>query len=154
MPWCIRLCRRSEGHSFLRHSTSHFFAGDPLNPVLTATAATFGSATGIGDTRSGSRHLTSTERLGLALMAVPVLPTGSPTTSPVPPPLAAGSRDRLARFGDFSPHLTPGMPLGPDPAANDVILATGGFDQRVSWHACGGCDLGVEVVSGLQLPAR
>jgi len=137
--------------------TSHFFAGDSLHPVLTANAATFGSATGIGDVALRLKtSLRSTERLGLALMADARLPTGSAENLTGAGHLSVRALGiASARFGDFSPHLNAGYALRTGAGRNDVILVTGGFDQPVSSWAT----LAVDVISeweigeaGLQLP--
>jgi hypothetical protein len=129
--------------------TSHFFAGDSLHPVLTANAATFGSATGLGDIALRLKgNLLSTERTGLAIMADARLPTGSQEDMTGAGrlsvrALAIGS----ARFGDFSPHLNLGYALRTGPGRNDVLLATGGFDQVVaSWAT-----MAVDVISEWQV---
>jgi hypothetical protein len=137
--------------------TSHFFAGDSLNPVLTATAATFGSATGIGDIALRLKtSLSSTDRLGLALMADARLPTGSAEDFTGAGHLSLRALAiASARFGDFSPHLNAGYAARTGAGRNDVILATGGFDQPVaSWAT-----LAIDVISewevgesGLELP--
>ncbi len=138
--------------------TSHFFAGDSLHPVLTANAATFGSATGIGDIALRLKtSLRSTERLGLALMADARLPTGSADNLTGAGHLSVRALAiASARFGDFSPHLNAGYALRTGAGRNDAILATGGFDQPVSSWAT----LAVDVISewevgeaGLQLPS-
>ncbi len=129
--------------------TSHFFAGDSLHPVLTANAATFGSATGLGDIALRLKgNLLSTERTGLAIMADARLPTGSQEDMTGAGrlsvrALAIGS----ARFGDFSPHLNLGYALRTGKGRNDVVLATGGFDQVVaSWAT-----MAVDVISEWQV---
>ena len=138
--------------------TSHFFAGDSLHPVLTASAATFGSSTGIGDVALRLKtSLGSTEQLGLALMADARLPTGSAENLNGAGHLSVRALAiASARFGDFSPHLNAGYALRTGPGRSDVILATGGFDQPVSSWAT----LAVDVISewevgeaGLQLPS-
>jgi hypothetical protein len=125
--------------------TSHFFAGDSLNPVLTATAATFGSATGIGDIAIRLKtSLRSTDRLGLALMADARLPTGSAENLTGAGHLSVRALAiASARMGDFSPHLNAGYAFRTGPGRNDVFLATGGFDQPMSPWAT----LAVDVIS-------
>jgi hypothetical protein len=128
--------------------TSHFFAGDSLHPVLTANAATFGSATGVGILRCGSRgSLASAEAMGLAIMADARLPTGSAENL-----TGAGNlsvRGPAHRLGAVRRVLTPYQPrlCPPDrQRANDVILATGGFDRPIaSWAT-----LAVDVISEWQ----
>jgi hypothetical protein len=128
--------------------TSHFFAGDSLNPVLSANAATFGSATGIGDIALRLKgSLTSTEKMGIALMADARLPTGSREDLTGAGQLSIRALAiASARFGDFSPHLNLGYALRTGKGRNDVILATGGFDQPVSSWAT----MAVDVISEWQ----
>jgi hypothetical protein len=112
--------------------TSHFFAGDSANPVLSARAATFGSATGLGDVALRAKwSLRSTETAGVAFMADARLPTGSEED------LTGSGNFSLrglmlasARFGDFAPHLNLGYALRG--GRNDAVLASTGFDQPLS----------------------
>ena len=112
--------------------TSHFFAGDSANPVLTARAATFGSATGVGDIVLRTKwSVRSTEDAGVAVMADARLPTGSDED------LTGSGHFSLrglllasARFGDFSPHLNLGYAIRG--GRNDAVLASTGFDQPLS----------------------
>ena len=112
--------------------TSHFFAGDSANPVLTASAATFGSATGVGDIVLRTKwSVRSTEDAGVAVMADARLPTGSDED------LTGSGHFSLrglllasARFGDFSPHLNLGYAIRG--GRNDAVLASTGFDQPLS----------------------
>jgi hypothetical protein len=149
---------RSVGQFFpLGIPTSHFFAGDSAQPVLSASAATFGSATGIGDIAvRGKFGLYNTERLGLAFMVDARLPTGSAENL-----LGAGHLSLRgfaigsARFGDFSPHLNVGYALRTGAGRPDVVLATAGFDQPLSPWATLGVDLITEWElgeGGLELP--
>ena len=124
---------RSAGQFFpFGISTSHFFAGDSANPVLTASAATFGSATGVGDIVLRTKwSVRSTEDAGVAVMADARLPTGSDED------LTGSGHFSLrglllasARFGDFSPHLNLGYAIRG--GRNDAVLASTGFDQPLS----------------------
>jgi hypothetical protein len=132
--------------------TSHFFSGDSLHPVLTATAATFGSSTGIGDIAVRLKgSIRSTERMGIAVMADARLPTGSQEDL-----TGAGSLSvralaiASARFGDFSPHVNLGYAFRTGKGRNDVLLATGGFDQPLSSWAT----MAVDVISEWQVGAN
>jgi hypothetical protein len=112
--------------------TSHFFAGDSANPVLSASAATFGFSTGLGDVALRTKwSLRDSERSAVAFMADARLPTGSDED------LTGSGNFSLrglllasGRFGDFAPHLNIGFALRG--GRNDAILATGGFDQPLS----------------------
>jgi hypothetical protein len=131
--------------------TSHFFAGDSLHPVLTANAATFGSATGLGDIALRIKgNIRSTEKLGLAVMADARLPTGSQEDMTGAGHLSLRALAiASARFGDFSPHLNVGYALRSGKGRNDVVLATGGFDQPIAPWAT----MAVDVISEWQVGA-
>ncbi len=135
----------------------HFFTGTPDNPGLTASAATFGSHTGLGDIALRAKaNLRRDERFGLSLMADARLPTGSEEDLSGAGHLALrGMAIASGRFGDFSPHLNAGYLWRGGRQRNDALLLTGGFDQPVS----GWATLAVDVISewqmgrsGLQLP--
>jgi hypothetical protein len=146
------LTGRSTGQFFpFGIPTSHFFAGDSANPVLSATAATFGFATGLGDIAVRLKgNLRSSERLAVALMADARLPTGSEDDLTGSGHLALrGLLLASARFGDFSPHLNVGYALRMGDGRNDAVLATGGFDQPLSDWAT----LAVDVVAEMQIGA-
>lgn len=127
------LTGRSAGQFFpFGIPTSHFFAGDSANPVLTASAATFGSATGVGDIVLRTKwSVSTTEDGGVAVLADARLPTGSDED------LTGSGHFSLrglllasTRFGDFSPHLNLGYAIRG--GRNDAVLASTGFDQPLS----------------------
>jgi hypothetical protein len=135
--------------------TSHFFAGDSANPMLSAKAATFGFSTGIGDIALRTKwSLLDDERTAVAIMADARLPTGSDED------LTGAGHASLrgqflasARLGNFAPHLNLGYALRG--GRNDAVLATGGFDQPLSDWATIAVDLITEWQVGessLQLP--
>jgi hypothetical protein len=135
--------------------TSHFFAGDSANPVLSATATTFGFSTGIGDVALRTKwSLLDKEQLGMAFMVDARLPTGSDED------LTGAGHASLrglflasARLGNFAPHLNLGYALRG--GRNDAVLATGGFDQPLSDWATIAVDIMTEWQVGessLQLP--
>ena len=136
------LTGRSTGQFFpFGIPTSHFFAGDSAHPVLSASAATFGFSTGVGDIALRTKwRLHDGERAGVAVMADARLPTGSDEDL-----TGAGHytmRGLLlasARLGDFAPHLNVGYALRG--GRNDAVLATGGFDQPLSDWATIAVDL-------------
>jgi len=113
--------------------TSHFFAGDSANPVLTASASTFGFATGVGDIALRVKaNMRSTERLAVAVMTDARLPTGDQDDLTGSGHLALrGLLVTSARVGSVSPHFNIGYALrtGGRP---DVVLGTAGFDQPLS----------------------
>ncbi len=125
--------------------TSHFFAGDSSNPVLTANAATFGSETGIGDIALRIKAtLLNTEPFRVAIMADTRLPTGSEEDLTGSGHL--GFRGLLigaGQFGNFSSHLNLGYAVRGGRGLNDAFLATAGFDELMaSWAT-----LAVDVIS-------
>src|SRR5262245_61466398 len=121
----------------------HFFTGTPDNPGLRATAATFGSATGLGDIALRIKgRLVSSERFGLSLMGDARLPTGSEEDLLGSGHLALrGYVVGSARFGAFSPHLNLGYLVWSGDERNDAVLATAGFDQPLSSWATFALDL-------------
>lgn len=151
------LTGRSTGQFFpFGIPTSHFFAGDSASPVLSARAATFGSATGLGDIAVRAKWgIRSTETAGIAFMADARLPTGSDED------LTGSGNFSLrglmlasARFGDFSPHVNLGYAVRG--GRNDAILASTGFDQPLSDWATLAADVLAEWqvgASSLTLPS-
>lgn len=129
----------------------HFFTGTPEDPGLIANAATFGSATSVGDIALRLKaNLRSDERLGVALMADARLPTGSEEDFTGAGQLALrGLAIASGRFGDFSPHLNVGYMLRTGEGRKDALLATGGFDQPVAEWAT----MSVEVLSEWEMGA-
>jgi hypothetical protein len=142
------LTGRSTGQFFpFGIPTSHFFAGDSANPVLSASAATFGFTTGLGDIALRTKwSVHDDERAALAVMADARMPTGSEAD------LTGSGHFSLrglllasARLGDFSPHVNLGYAMRG--GRNDAFLATGGFDQAMSAWAT----IAVDVVSEWQV---
>ena len=150
------LTGRSTGQFFpFGIPTSHFFAGDSANPVLSASAATFGFTTGLGDIALRTKwSLRDDERIAVAVMADARLPTGSDED------LTGAGHASLrglflssARLGNFAPHLNMGYALRG--GRNDALLITGGFDQPLSDWATVAVDLLTEWQVGessLRLP--
>ena len=135
----------------------HFFTGTPEDPGLSANAATFGSATGIGDIALRAKgSLRGSGRLQVAGMADARLPTGSEADLTGAGHLALrGLAIVSGRFGDFSPHLNAGFLLRGGRGRTDAWLLTAGFDQPMS----GWATLSADVLSewqtgsgGLTLP--
>lgn len=144
------LSGRSTGQFFpFGIPTSHFFSGDSLRPVLSATATTFGSSTGVGDVAMRIKaNLHSSERLGFSVMADARLPTGSEENLTGAGHLTfRGLAVMSARFGDFSPHLNLGYFARGGTGRNDAFLATGGFDRPIADWAT----LAVDVLSEWEL---
>jgi hypothetical protein len=137
--------------------TSHFFAGDSANPVLSARASTFGFATGVGDVAVRMKaNLRSTERFAAALMGDARLPTGK--EDDLTGSGHVGFRGLFlasSRLGNVSPHVNLGYDLRTGEGRNDAILATLGFDHPMSDWATVAVDAISEWQvgnSGLQLP--
>jgi hypothetical protein len=114
--------------------TSHFFAGDSANPVLRATASTFGFATGVGDIALRMKaNIRSSERLAIAFMGDARLPTGNDEN--LTGSGKFGVRGLLlgsSRLGSVSPHINLGYKLRTGAGRSDAVLATAGFDQPMS----------------------
>jgi hypothetical protein len=121
----------------------HFFTGTPEQPGLSASAATFGSHTGIGDIALRiKRTLRRDERFGVSLMADARLPTGSEADLSGSGHLSLrGLLIASGRFGDFSPHLNAGYVWRGGSRRNDGLLLTAGFDQPLSGWATVAADL-------------
>lgn len=149
---------RSTGQIFPFGSTAvHFFTGTEANPGLRASAATFGSATGIGDIAVRLKgKLVSTDRFGLSVMSDARLPTGNEDdllgaghTS------VRGSAIASAQFGPFSPHVNLGYLVWTGPHRTDAVLAAAGFDHLMASWATVAVDVLSEWQVGqsdLQLP--
>ena len=152
------LTGRSTGQFFpFGIPTSHFFAGDSANPVLSASAATFGFATGMGDVALRTKwSVHDGESAAVAVMADARLPTGSDADLTGSGHFSIrGLMLASARLGDFAPHLNIGYALRG--GRNDALLATGGFDQALSDWATLAVDLISEWQVGessLTLPAN
>lgn len=141
------LTGRSTGQFFpFGIPTSHFFAGDSLNPVLSATASTFGFTTGLGDVAVRLKaNMHSSDAFAVAVMADARLPTGSEEDLTGAGKLALrGLLLASGRFGDFSPHLNIGYSARAGRTHSDGILATVGFDQPMSDWATLAMDLVTE----------
>lgn len=128
------------GHSFAQiipfggTTATHFFAGTPSDPVLTASRLVQGDATGLGDVAVRLKlNVHSSERGGLALLADARLPTGSARDL-----LGAGKFSGRflgvfsSRFGTFSPHANLGYLLRAGTLRNDAVVATAGFDHLMA----------------------
>lgn len=152
----------------------HYFAGGPddSTKILRASAAEFGSSTGVGDLATRIKiGLTNTDRFQMALLLDGRWATGNPDNFQGSGKTAIRSvLIASAKFGTFSPHLNVGYywinkdsVLSPYQdtlsvqiagskivsAARDQILATAGFDQLLNpWTT-----LAVDVISQWQVGA-
>jgi hypothetical protein len=129
-------------------TATHFFAGTADNAELSATRFVEGSSTGLGDVAARIKiRLSQGENAGFAILADGRFPTGSTEDL-----LGSGETQIRglgivsARFGDFSPHANVGYLYRSGDAFADAVLATIGFDQRLSNWAT----LAVDVVSEFQ----
>ena len=143
---------RSVAQIFPFGSTAvHFFSGTADNPGLRATAATFGSATGLGDLALRVKgRIVTTERLGVSVMGDARLPTGNADDLLGSGHLAFRANAVVsAQFGAFAPHANFGMLAWSGDERNDALLATVGFDQPMSPWAT----LAIDLLSEWQLGA-
>ncbi len=126
----------------------HYFGGTAANPILQASTATFGSATGIGDMATRLKwRLLDRDGLSLALLGDIRWATGDEKQL-----LGAGQTSwrglliASSRFGTFNPHLNLGYFSRNSDAANDAFIANAGFDQALNdWTT-----LAVDVLSEWQ----
>ena len=129
-----------EGHSLAQiipfggTTATHYFAGTPSDPVLTASRMVQGNATGLGDVAVRLKlNVHSSDRGGLALLADGRFPTGSARDL-----LGAGRFSgrvlgvMSGRFGDFSPHANVGYLFRSGSQRNDAIIGTAGFDHLMA----------------------
>ncbi len=131
-------------------TATHFFAGTPENPVLTATRSANGSSLGLGDVAARLKlNLRQTPRTGLALLGDFRFPTGSRDD-------LLGSGIFAARglviistaLGTFAPHLNAGYLYRRTTRQNDAVLGTVGFDQLLGSHVTMAADLVSELQVG------
>lgn len=130
-------------------TSAHFFAGTTTAPVLHATRAVSGSATGLGDVAVRMKaNLRHTDRTSVALLADARFPTGSEQDL-----LGSGRfSGRLlavmsARHGNFSPHVNLGYLYRGGRERTDAVTATMGFDHLLAPWAT----IAVDLVSQLQV---
>ena len=127
----------------------HYFGGTATNPILQASTATFGSATGIGDMATRMKwRLLDRDGLSLALLGDIRWATGDEKQL-----LGSGKTSwrglliASSRFGTFNPHLNIGYFSRNSDAANDAMIANAGFDQALNdWTT-----LAVDVLSEWQV---
>jgi hypothetical protein len=129
-------------------TATHFFAGSPDDPELSASRLEEGSATGLGDVAARVKvRLAQGATTGFALLADARFATGSEADL-----LGSGHLTLRglgivsARFGPFSPHANVGYIYRNNVAQNDAIVAVAGFDHLLADWAT----LAVDVLSELQ----
>jgi Putative MetA-pathway of phenol degradation len=140
-------------------TAAHFFAGTTQAPVLGATRESQGTAAGVGDVAVRLKaNLRESPRTSVALLADARFPTGSTDDLLGSGSFAArGLAIVSSRFGDFSPHVNAGYLYRGSDLANDAILGTVGFDQRLAEKVTLAADLVSELqvgTSALVLPKR
>ncbi|HWA58165.1 MAG TPA: hypothetical protein VG692_12970 [Gemmatimonadales bacterium] len=112
----------------------HFFGGTSADPILRASTATFGSATGIGDV-AGRIKINFSNKPGFAFA---VLGDARFATGDEKQLLGAGHSSframaiASAQYGQFSPHLNGGYLWRGGDLANDAVIANVGFDQALN----------------------
>jgi hypothetical protein len=128
--------------------TPHHF-GTAQNPLLRATSAAEGSATGIGDVAIRVKAgLYSSSTAAVAVLGDVRLATGNEDDF-----LGAGGTSyslvgvASLRRGAFSPHLNAGYVRRGGPNQNDAVLATLGFDHLMARSAT----LAIELITSWQL---
>jgi len=129
----------------------HFFTGAETNPGLRASAATFGSATGLGDIALRLKgNVLSNDRFGLAVLADARLPTGNDDDLLGTGVLSLRANAvASAQLGPFAPHLNVGYLLWTGSQRSDALLVTAGFDQPMSAWAT----IALDVLSEWELGA-
>jgi hypothetical protein len=128
---------------------SHFFAGTVEDPIFSASRRVSGSASGIGDVALRMKvNVRDSEAASIALLGDARFPTGSEEdllgTGKF---VARGLAIISARRGDFTPHANVGYQFRAGEELSDAVLATVGFDQRLSPWAT----LAADLVSELQV---
>jgi hypothetical protein len=112
----------------------HFFGGTAADPILRASTATFGSATGIGDVAARVKiNLANKNSFAFAVLGDARFATGDEKQL-----LGAGDASframaiASAQYGAFSPHLNGGYLWRGGNLANDAVIANVGFDQALN----------------------
>jgi hypothetical protein len=130
-------------------TAAHFFAGTPSNPVLTAERTVAGHATGLGDVAVRAKlRVAQSPNAAVALLGETRFATGSTDDLLGAGTFAArGLAVFSARVGDISPHANVGYLYRGSHTQNDAVLATAGFDQRMTERVT----LAADLVSELQV---
>jgi hypothetical protein len=131
-------------------ATPHYFGTDPSgDPILTAVAATEGSATGIGDIAGRLKiNVVQSRAVGVGLLVDARFPTGDEANLLGSGRFAGRGIGIVSlRFGSISPHANIGYVFRDADLENNSVLATLGFDHLLgSWAT-----LAVDVISEWQL---
>lgn len=137
---------------------SHFFAGTPTNPVLTANRTVFGDATGLGDVALRVKAaLRDGPRTSVAFLLDSRFPSGSTDDL-----LGAGDFEGrgifivTSRFAELWTHANVGYLYRAGTRQNDAVLGTVGMTREIVPHVTLATDLISELQVGtsrLALPA-
>jgi hypothetical protein len=130
-------------------TATHFFAGTPSDPVLSATRAVEGSAFGVGDVGVRTKLLVrQTQKASLALFGDARFATGDESDLLGAGYFSArGAAAITAAFGAFSPHVNAGYLYRNSANASDAILGVVGFDHLMSSNVT----LAFDLLSSLQV---
>ncbi|HKO15424.1 MAG TPA: hypothetical protein VJU87_04240 [Gemmatimonadaceae bacterium] len=133
-------------------TASHFFAGTPTNPVLSATRVVDGSSFGLGDVAVRTKiSVHQTPVSSFALLADARFATGSSDDFLGSGAFSARGLAILSgRVGAFSPHANVGYAYRARNSSqhwNDAVLATAGFDDLIAQRVT----LAADLVSELQV---
>jgi hypothetical protein len=117
--------------------------GTPANPRLTATTATSGSATGIGDIAGRVKvQVAQGPKTGFGLIGEVRFPTGKEEDLLGLGEYSARGLGILSgRYGDFGAHANVGYLYRGGATQNDAFLATVGFDQLLGPWATFAADM-------------
>ncbi|HEU4996060.1 MAG TPA: hypothetical protein VFT29_14690 [Gemmatimonadaceae bacterium] len=130
-------------------TATHFFAGTPAAPVLSANRFVSGSAFGVGDVAVRAKALIrQTAKTSVALFGDARFATGDEADL-----LGAGYFSArglgvlTGQFGQFSPHVNAGYLYRNSETATDAVLATIGFDQLLASNVT----LAVDMLNAFQV---
>jgi hypothetical protein len=146
----LRGTSRAQVVPFGGTSATHFFAGTPTDPELSATRFVEGSATGVGDVAARVKaRLSQSDRAAFGILADARFATGDAHD------LLGSGHTALrglgmvsARFGAFSPHANVGYLYRSGSELSDAVLATAGFDHALAPWATLAVDLISELETG------
>jgi hypothetical protein len=146
---------RLHGHSeaqiipFGGPTAAHFFSGTPTDPVLSASRAVDGSASGLGDLAVRAKLLLrETPGASLAILGQARFATGAESDLLGSGAFSArGIAILSARIENFSPHANVGYVYRAGETQNSAVLATGGFDQLIA----SGVTIAADLVSEFQV---
>jgi hypothetical protein len=130
-------------------TATHYFAGTPTNPVLSASRQSIGSAAGLGDVDvRGKFNLRQNVNADVAVLVDMRFPTGG-TADLLGSGKFTGRVLGIAdtHIGSFSPHINAGYLYHAGEQQNDAVLGTVGFDQLMGSRVT----LAADLVSALQV---